>query len=171
MQNFEDEFIDGIIEMLFGDMPVTVVSPNKESFKKATDEIKKNSTSKKCECNKSCNKTTYRPTLTNLIDHIVSQDTAVIVFWKDGTKTSAKCGPEDKFDYEKGLSMAILKYVFGNKVYQNDMTALIKEYPHTTFKKPTKKKTTKVEKKPESKSTVKTVKTTTKTVKSKASKN
>lgn len=39
---------------------------------------------------------------------------ATIVIWRDGTKTVVKCGDMDIYDPEKGLAMAVCKYVFGN---------------------------------------------------------
>ena len=42
------------------------------------------------------------------IDRVIFHNPATIVFWKDGTKTVAKCYNED-YDPEKGLMMAILK--------------------------------------------------------------
>lgn len=63
------------------------------------------------------------------IDKVIAQDTAIVVFWSDGTKTSVKCGSEDKFDYEKGLAIAILKHAYGPDAYKN-MVRLIEQYPH-----------------------------------------
>ena len=42
------------------------------------------------------------------IDRVIFHNPATIVFWKDGTKTVAKCYNEN-YDPEKGLMMAILK--------------------------------------------------------------
>lgn len=39
---------------------------------------------------------------------------ATIVLWSDCTKTVVKCGPDDIFDKEKGLAMAIVKKMAGN---------------------------------------------------------
>ena len=46
------------------------------------------------------------------IRKVIFNDPATVVLWSDGTKTVVKCGPEDKFDIEKGLAMAIVKKVF-----------------------------------------------------------
>lgn len=43
------------------------------------------------------------------IRKVVFNDPATIVFWSDNTKTVVKCGPDDIFDKEKGLAMAICK--------------------------------------------------------------
>lgn len=48
------------------------------------------------------------------IDKVIFNGPATIVHWKDGTKTVVKCENEDN-DPEKGLAMAIVKKVFGNK--------------------------------------------------------
>lgn len=56
---------------------------------------------------------------------VVFNGPATIVFWSDKTKTVVKCGKRDKFDPEKGLAMAIVKKMFGNKSnYYN----IIKKY-------------------------------------------
>lgn len=40
---------------------------------------------------------------------------ATIVFWEDGTKTVVKCQEGDTFDPEKGVAMAIVKKVHGDR--------------------------------------------------------
>lgn len=50
----------------------------------------------------------------NAIEDVIINPPAVIVYWKDGTKTVVKCQKGDKFDAEKGLALAIIKYLFGN---------------------------------------------------------
>ena len=49
------------------------------------------------------------------IKNVIFNDPATIVFWEDGTKTVVKCQDGDEFDPEKGLAMAIIKKVYGNK--------------------------------------------------------
>ena len=49
-----------------------------------------------------------------LIDNVIFNDPATIVFWNDGTKTVVKADNEP-FDPEKGLAMAISKKVLGNQ--------------------------------------------------------
>lgn len=49
------------------------------------------------------------------IKDVIFNDPATIVFWADGTKTVVKCQEGDEFDPEKGLTMAIVKKVYGNK--------------------------------------------------------
>lgn len=49
------------------------------------------------------------------IKDVIFNDPATIVFWNDGTKTVVKCQEGDEFDPEKGLTMAIVKKVYGNK--------------------------------------------------------
>ena len=45
---------------------------------------------------------------------VIFNDPATVVLWSDGTKTVVKCGPDDIFDKEKGLAMAIVKKMAGN---------------------------------------------------------
>lgn len=49
------------------------------------------------------------------IKKVIFNPPATIVFWEDGTKTVVKTGPNDIFDPEKGLAMAISKRALGNK--------------------------------------------------------
>lgn len=58
--------------------------------------------------------------LLHLVDHVIINPPAIIVFWKDGTKTVVTCKEDDQFDEEKGLAMAITKKVLGNKFSYSD---------------------------------------------------
>ena len=48
------------------------------------------------------------------IRKVIFNDPATVVLWSDGTKTVVKCGPNDIFDKEKGLAMAIVKKMASN---------------------------------------------------------
>ena len=49
------------------------------------------------------------------IKKVIFNEPATIVFWEDGTKTVVKCSENETFDKEKGLAMAIVKKMLGNK--------------------------------------------------------
>ena len=49
------------------------------------------------------------------IKNVIFNGPATIVFWTDGTKTIVKCQEGDAFDSEKGLAMAFVKKILGNK--------------------------------------------------------
>lgn len=66
-------------------------------------------------------KDNLKNTFLGMITKVVFNDPATIVLWNDGSKTVVKCNPEDKFDPEKGLAMACMKKLFGNKGYYNDI--------------------------------------------------
>ena len=53
------------------------------------------------------------------IKEVIFNDPAVIIKWKDGTKTVVKCQKGEKFDPEKGLALALVKYLMGNIGYYN----------------------------------------------------
>lgn len=59
------------------------------------------------------------------IRKVIFNDPATVVLWSDGTKTVVKCGPEDTFDMEKGLAMAIVKKMAGN---DNRFHKVFKQY-------------------------------------------
>lgn len=63
----------------------------------------------------------------------IFNDPATVVLWSDGTKTVVKCGPEDTFDMEKGLAMAIVKKMAGN---DNSFHKVFKQYPKKKKKEP-----------------------------------
>lgn len=43
------------------------------------------------------------------IKEVIYNNPAVIVYWSDGTKTTAKCHLEDTWDTEKGLLLCVVK--------------------------------------------------------------
>lgn len=43
------------------------------------------------------------------------------VIWKDGTKTEVKCQDGDEYNPEAGLALCIIKYLFGNTNYYNEI--------------------------------------------------
>lgn len=67
------------------------------------------------------------------IRKVIFNDPATIVLWSDGTKTVVKCGPEDSFDMEKGLAMAIVKKMAGN---DNRFHKVFKQYTKKKKKEP-----------------------------------
>lgn len=55
-----------------------------------------------------------------LIDKVIYNKPATIIYWKNGVKTVVKCQDGDEFDPEKGLALAIVKAVLGNSGNYND---------------------------------------------------
>ena len=53
--------------------------------------------------------------------NVIFNPPATIVFWEDGEKTVVKCGKDELYDKEKGLSMAFCKRVWGNAGRFNNM--------------------------------------------------
>jgi hypothetical protein len=68
------------------------------------------------------------------IKNVIFNPPATIVFWSDGTKTVVKAQGEF-FDPEKGLAMAIVKKVMGNKGnYFNEIKKWTSNYPKYTIR-------------------------------------
>lgn len=67
------------------------------------------------------------------IRKVIFNDPATVVLWSDGTKTVVKCGPEDTYDMEKGLAMAIVKKMAGN---DNRFHKIFKQYTKKKKKEP-----------------------------------
>ena len=60
------------------------------------------------------------------INKVIHNKPATIVFWEDGTKTVVKAQSEN-YDAEKGIAMAFMKKVYGNKGrYFNDVKKWVK---------------------------------------------
>lgn len=56
------------------------------------------------------------------IKDVIFNDPATIILWNDGTKTVVKVQDGDRFDPEKGLTMAIVKKLLGNQGnYYNEL--------------------------------------------------
>ena len=62
--------------------------------------------------NKTPAKRTHRER--SLVQRVVYNDPATIIFWKDGTKTVVKKQEGDVYDAEKGFMAAYLKKMLGN---------------------------------------------------------
>lgn len=67
------------------------------------------------------------------IRKVIFNDPATVVLWSDWTKTVVKCGPEDTFDMEKGLAMAIVKKMAGN---DNRFHKVFKQHSNKKKKEP-----------------------------------
>lgn len=59
-----------------------------------------------------------------IIDHVIFYNPNTVVFFKDGSVVSVKSTDNETYDPEKGLAMALLKYIFGKR-YFRDITAVI----------------------------------------------
>lgn len=44
-----------------------------------------------------------------------------IIFWKSGAVTKVRCQDGEPFDYEKGIAMAIIKHMYGDISYYNEI--------------------------------------------------
>lgn len=63
-----------------------------------------------------------KPRLNLGIKNVIFNDPATIILWNDGTKTVVKVQDGDRFDPEKGLTMAIVKKLLGNQGnYYNEL--------------------------------------------------
>lgn len=71
-----------------------------------------------------------------LIEKVIFNEPATIVFWSDGTKTVVKANDEP-FDREKGLAMAIAKKAMGNRGnYFNDIKKWVNNAPYYSKERP-----------------------------------
>lgn len=55
---------------------------------------------------------------------VIFHDPATIIYWKDGSKTVAKCKKGDVFDKEKGVMVALLKKLYGSKELNNMLSSV-----------------------------------------------
>jgi hypothetical protein len=107
-------------DQFYIDMNYRLGLPQIDYDRQSTEQAKKNDTVRFGMCNVSIRK-------------VIFNDPATIVLWSDGTKTVVKCGPEDTFDMEKGLAMAIAKKMAGN---DNRFHKVFKQYPKKKKKEP-----------------------------------
>lgn len=56
-----------------------------------------------------------------IIDKVIFNNPATIVYWKDGSKTVVKCQKDDTYSKEIGLAMCICKKALGNKGNYNNI--------------------------------------------------
>lgn len=54
-----------------------------------------------------------RVDIPGMIDRVIFNDPATIIYWKDGSKTVVKRSEDDIWDPEKGFCMAIIKKLYG----------------------------------------------------------
>jgi len=68
---------------------------------------------------------TYCNVFKNLIDNniknVIFNEPATIILWKNGEKTVVKAQDGEPFDKEKGLAMAIMKYLNDDKANYNNL--------------------------------------------------
>lgn len=57
----------------------------------------------------------------NIIKRVIFSGNRTVVIFRDGQKVIVTCQPGEKFDKEKGLALAIIKYFFGNTNYYNEI--------------------------------------------------
>jgi len=59
------------------------------------------------------------------------------VIWKDGTKTEVRCQDGDEYNPEAGLALCIIKYLFGNTNYYNEIFKSVFEKKSNSIEKDT----------------------------------
>jgi hypothetical protein len=55
------------------------------------------------------------------IDKVYFGKDTTVIKWKDGTSTKVKCQDGETFDKEKGIAMCIIKHMFGDIGYYNEI--------------------------------------------------
>lgn len=69
------------------------------------------------------------------IKKIIYNPPATIVFWSDGTKTTARCEYGDIYTREVGFMLCVLKKKYGNKTFHE----MLKKYVYGVPDKPNEK--------------------------------
>lgn len=87
-----------------------------KSIKKYDEEYNNEFLTKKIQLPK-----TYKEIADDIVKRIIFNPPATIVLWQDGTKTVVKCQNGEEFDPEKGLTMAIVKKIYGLGVFNKMM--------------------------------------------------
>lgn len=115
-----DPIVRAMREQFYTDMNRRLELPQTDYSRQSTERAKKNDIALFGMCRVSIRK-------------VIFNDPATVVLWSDGTKTVVKCGPEDKFDTEKGLAMAIVKKMAGN---DSSFHKVFKQYTKKKKKEP-----------------------------------
>lgn len=115
-----DPIVRAMREQFYTDMNRRLELPQTDYSRQSTERAKKNDIVLFGMCRVSIRK-------------VIFNDPATVVLWSDGTKTVVKCGPEDKFDTEKGLAMAIVKKMAGN---DSSFHKVFKQYTKKKKKEP-----------------------------------
>ena len=55
------------------------------------------------------------------VKRVIFNKNATIVFWNTGEKTVVKCQKGETFDKEKGFALCLIKYLYGNIGYYNEI--------------------------------------------------
>lgn len=55
------------------------------------------------------------------IDKVYFGKGTTVIKWKNGTRTKVKCQDDETFDKEKGVAMCIIKHMFGDIGYYNEI--------------------------------------------------
>ena len=107
-------------------------------------------------CKKPCNRTSEKVEpkkekpenrILAKVEKVIFKDPVTVVFWKDGTRTTVKCTGDEKYDPEKGLAMAAIKKMLGNKYdYYNDVQEVVEMFTITEPEKESVKETKKTTK-------------------------
>lgn len=62
----------------------------------------------------------------NSIKKVIFTKDKTIVLWKDGNKTTVLCQEGETFDKEKGVALCIIKHIFGDISYYNEIFKSLK---------------------------------------------
>lgn len=117
-EEFGEEFLEGINEEYLEEAIMAILEDMDED-----DFFEEDNFYDECEdCDEACND--FK--IVDLVDRIIVNGPATIVWWTDGTKTVSVCSNEDIFDIEKGLAMCTLKYLIGDGSY-NDIFRLVSD--------------------------------------------
>lgn len=125
----ETLFTDEILEVLLHDKIIEMANQVKEEFKKAEKKEKKANIDK----------------FINIIKavYFVPHQGLTKVIWKDGTQTEVRCQDGDEYNKEAGLALCIIKYLFGNTNYYNEIFKSVFEKQANLAEKKTSVKKTK----------------------------
>jgi len=117
--------IDDAFNELFGDNKKYKVLNNYKSMSEKYNDLLKYCKDNNCTVmvakQKSLKKGEDKMNINELINKVIFNDPATIVYWKDGTKTVVQCLKTDTYSKETGLAMCILKKLCGSKIKYNEI--------------------------------------------------
>ncbi len=138
------EHVEEIIQEAINDYDNNRVFSDSMLIELLGDKIKENLTKLKTELDKE-EKREKKANIDSFIDTIkaayfVPHQGLTKVIWKDGTQTEVRCQDGDEYNPEAGLAFCIIKYLFGNINYYNEIFKSVLEKSNSVKKDPPVKK-------------------------------
>lgn len=114
-----DDYVKELIKEYDNDRPISdevIIDLLQDKIKEKREQIKKDQKAKLLRAKKDSIDDIIRS-----IKKVRFDEGWTVIFWENGEVTKVKCQDGESFDPEKGVAMALIKYLFGNISYYNEI--------------------------------------------------